>query len=75
VNRDRTRAFAEQFRLEAYIRWGKGEEKNTVWLQGNQTYDTAFEALVGAVFLDAQRGGRDCLATVGELLAAQGFFG
>ena len=34
VNRNRTRAFAEKFRLQQYIRWGKGEEKNQIWLQG-----------------------------------------
>ena len=75
VNRDRTRAFATAFRLEEYIRWGKGEEKNRVWLQGNQAFDTAFEALIGAVFLDAKRSGRDGLAVVGNLLERIHFFG
>jgi len=74
VNRDRTRAFAEQFRLEEYIRWGKGEEKNRIWEQGSQAFDTAFEALVGAIFLDAQRSGRDALAVTGQVLGGLGFF-
>ncbi|HVP96938.1 ribonuclease III domain-containing protein [Methanoregula sp.] len=74
VNRDKTRAFAEKFRLETYIRWGKGEEKNRVWLQGSQAFDTAFEALVGAIFLDTRRSGRDALAATGQVLDGLGFF-
>jgi len=74
VNRDRTREFARTFRLEAYIRWGKGEGKNRVWEQGSQAFDTAFEALVGAVFLDAQRHSGSGLAAVTRLLENLKFF-
>ena len=74
VNRDRTRAFAEKFRLQQYIRWGKGEEKNQIWLQGNQAFDTAFEALIGAVFLDTRRNGSDGLAVVDQVLDGLHFF-
>jgi ribonuclease III len=74
VNRDRTRAFAEKFRLQHYIRWGKGEEKNQIWLQGPQAFDTAFEALIGAIFLDARRNGSDGLAVVDQVLDRIHFF-
>jgi ribonuclease-3 len=74
VNRDKTRAFAEKFRLQQYIRWGKGEEKNKIWLQGPQAFDTAFEALIGAVFLDAKRNGSDGLAVVDQVLDRIHFF-
>jgi ribonuclease-3 len=74
VNRDKTRAFAEKFQLQQYIRWGKGEEKNQIWLQGTQAFDTAFEALVGAVFLDAQRSGGNALVAVEQWLDSLKFF-
>jgi len=74
VNRDRTRAFAIQFRLDEYIRWGKGEEKNRIWLLGNQAFDTAFEALIGAVFLDVRHKGEDGLLAVQGLLEGWEFF-
>lgn len=74
VNRDRTRAFAIRFRLDEYIHWGKGEEKNRIWEQGNQAFDTAFEALVGAIFLDVRHNGGDGLFAVQELLEQWGFF-
>ncbi|MGB8219701.1 MAG: ribonuclease III domain-containing protein [Methanoregula sp.] len=74
VNRDKTRAFAEKFRLQQYIRWGKGEEKNKIWLQGNQAFDTAFEALIGAIFLDAKRNGSDGLVAVDQVLDRMHFF-
>jgi ribonuclease-3 len=54
VNRDTTRAFAKKHHLQRFIHWEKGEIKNEIWNQGNQAFDTAFEALIGAVFLDAQ---------------------
>ena len=74
VNRDRTRAFAEKFRLQQYIRWGKGEEKNQIWLQGNQAFDTAFEALIGAIFLDVQRSGGNGLDIAAQILNRIHFF-
>ena len=74
VNRDRTRAFAEKFQLHEFIRWGKGEEKNKVWEQGSQAFDAAFEALIGAVFLDTRRQGKDGLAAVQVLLEGLKFF-
>ena len=74
VNRDRTRAFAIRFRLDEYIRWGKGEEKNRIWEQGNQAFDTAFEALVGAIFLDVRHDGGNGLFAVQELLEQWEFF-
>jgi len=74
VNRDRTRAFATRFRFEEYIRWGKGEGKNRIWLQGNQAFDTAFEAFIGAIFLDVRQNGGDGLFAVEKLLGDQRFF-
>ncbi|MGA9087126.1 MAG: ribonuclease III domain-containing protein [Methanoregula sp.] len=74
VNRDKTRAFAEKFHLEQYIRWGKGEEKNKVWSQGNQAFDTAFEALIGAVFLDTQNQGLNGIKEVERMLGKLNFF-
>ena len=74
VNRDKTREFAKKFLLDEYIRWGKGEEKNRIWEQGNQAFDTAFEALIGAVFLDIRHTGGNGLAAVQDLLEGWEFF-
>jgi ribonuclease III len=53
----KTRAFtlAKNLHYEKFVRWGKGEKKDKIWNSGPDTFDTCIEALIGAVFLDAQK--------------------
>lgn len=74
VKREMTRDAAKKLGLECYIVWGNGEEENEIWNKGTKAFDTAFEALIGAVFLDAKRGGGDGLVTVNQVLSRIQFF-
>jgi ribonuclease-3 len=64
VRRERTKDFAEKHHLGDYVLWGKGEEKLDVKTKGTKAYDAVTEALIGAVFLDAQ--GR-CMNGINEV--------
>jgi len=68
VKRERTRDIAERHQLQEYILWGEGEKKNKVWKAGNKVLDTVFEALVGAVFLDAQENRKNGIKSVRKIL-------
>jgi ribonuclease-3 len=74
VNRSKTRAAAEKIGLDSYVQWGEGERKKVIWTEGDKAFDTAFEALIGAVFLDARRNGSDGLAVVDQVLDRIHFF-
>jgi ribonuclease III len=74
VNRGNIQIFAEKHRLQDYIQWGKGEKKDKIWAKGKKALDTAFEALIGAVFLDAQRHEKSGIKAVEELLKRLGYF-
>lgn len=74
VNRNNTRRFAENHHLQEYVHWGEGEKKNEIWRQGNKALDTAFEALIGAVFLDAQKRDYNGITIVKEMLERLNFF-
>ena len=74
VKRKRTRAFAEQHQLHKYIQWGKGELLQKNWTQGDKALDTVTEALIGAVYLDAQRNGMNGMTVVNDMLERMKFF-
>ena len=74
VKRKRTRAFAEQHHLHKYIQWGKGELKQKNWTTGDKALDTVTEALIGAVYLDAQKRGMNGMKVMNDLLERMGFF-
>ena len=60
--------------LQRYIRWGKGEEKDEIWTKGDKALDTVTEALIGAVYLDAQKRGLNGMITVKNMLERMEFF-
>jgi ribonuclease-3 len=74
VERKRTQAFAEDHKLSEYIQWGKGELMQKNWTQGNKALDTVTEALIGAVYLDAQRRGMNGMIVVEMILERMDFF-
>ena len=74
IKRTRTRQFAENNQLGKYIRWGKGEDQDEIWNKGDHALDTVTEALIGAIFLDAEKAGVNGLKTVQELLVDMKFF-
>jgi ribonuclease-3 len=74
VKRKRTRAFADQHHLHKYIQWGQGELKQKHWTTGDKALDTVTEALIGAVYLDAQKRGMNGMKVVKDMLERMGFF-
>jgi len=74
VRRERTRDFAEKHTLGQFVNWGKGEEKLDVKAKGTKAYDSVTEALIGAVFLDAQNKGLNGIEEVGNMLDNLNFF-
>ena len=74
VRREKTREFAEKHHLHQYVRWGAGEKLNEVWKSGDKSYDMVTEALIGAVFLDAQTHDKNGFEKVLELLERLKFF-
>lgn len=55
VKKIRTFTLAKNLHYEKFVRWGNGEQKDEIWKTGPDTFDTCIEALIGAVFLDAQK--------------------
>jgi hypothetical protein len=74
VKRSRTRAFFLAHNLHEYIRWGNVEYNQKVWEAGEDAPDAVTEALIGAIFLDAERQGKNGLEIVQELLEKKNFF-
>jgi ribonuclease-3 len=74
IKRKKTRTFAEKMKLGKYIRWGKGEDQDEVWNKGDRALDTVTEALIGAIFLDAQKSGENGLKIVQNFLETKNFF-
>ena len=52
----------------------EGEKKNEEWIKGDQALDTVFEALIGAVFLDAQEHHGNGMIIVKKILEKLGYF-
>ncbi len=74
VKRERTRVFAENHHLNEYIQWGNGELVQKNWMLGDKALDTVTEALIGAVFFDAQERGMNGMTVVKDLLDRMDFF-
>lgn len=74
VKRSRTRAFFLEHNLQDYIRWGNVEYNQRIWEDGKDAPDAVTEALVGAIFLDAEKRGRNGLKIVQEFLERKKFF-
>lgn len=71
---ERTQAFTKDHLLTEYVHWGKGEDKNKVQIKGPKALDTITEALIGAVYLDAQKRGCNGMMVVKEMLERMEFF-
>jgi len=74
VKKENTCAFAKKNSLEDLILWGDGERKDKIWDKGTSTYDMVTEALIGAVFLDAQETSGNGLKVVEDMLVNLKFF-
>jgi ribonuclease-3 len=68
IMKKKTCAIANRLLYNNYIRWGKGEKKDKIWNSGVDTFDTCIEALIGAVFLDAQKSRKNGLKYAEKML-------
>lgn len=73
IEKTKTRALAEKMGYEQFIRWGIGEEKDAIWKIADDTFDRCIEALIGAVYLDSQKCGRNGILVVDDMLVRLGF--
>jgi hypothetical protein len=74
VKRSRTRAFFDDHNLHEYIRWGNVEYNQRIWENGDEAPDAVTEALIGAIFLDAEKRGRNGKKIIQEFLEKKKFF-
>jgi ribonuclease-3 len=73
VKREKTAAFAKKHNLRRFILWGAGELKQNN-CDSDKALDTVTEALIGAVFYDAQTHDGNGLIVVQNLLTRMNFF-
>ena len=74
VKREKTRAFAKRHKLGQYIHWGKGEGADEICKDSARALDTVTEALIGAVYLDAEKNGDNGMKVVRDMLERLRFF-
>ena len=74
VKHEKTRAFFNQHNLQNFIFWSEGEKKQRVWEKGFEAPDAVAEALIGAIFLDAERRGWNGMTVVNDMLERMNFF-
>jgi ribonuclease-3 len=74
IKKQKTFDLTKRLHYEKYIRWGKGEKKARSWNSGPETFDTCIEALIGAVFLDAQKSRKNGLNYAEKMLERLHFF-
>jgi len=74
VRRERTRAFADQHKLGKYVHWEKGEREQKIQDLSDKALDTVTEALIGAVFLDAQKRELNGITVVVQMLERLKYF-
>ena len=73
-NRNYIKSFSEKHQLQKYVHWGKGEKQDECWNKGETALDAVFEALIGGVFLDSQRKGKNGMTEVEKMLDRLEFF-
>jgi len=73
VKRKQTRAFAERHSLQRFVLWGKTEIQKEQW-KHDKALDTVTEALIGAIYLDAQNRGMNGMTVVRDILEKKNFF-
>ena len=74
VRKQKTRELAKRIHYEKYVRWGKGEKNDKIWIKSPEPFDTCIEALIGAVFLDAHESGKNGLKYAEKMLEKMQFF-
>jgi ribonuclease-3 len=74
IRREQTRAFADRNELSKFVYWGKGELKQKSQAEGDKALDAVTEALIGAVFLDAQKRGWNGMDVIEKMLERLNFF-
>ncbi len=74
VKRDRTRSFAEKHQFIRHLPGGRVTTHEEVWMTGIRQNDRVTETLVGAVFVDAERHGRNGFIVVKKVLDDLGYF-
>ena len=73
IKKTKTRVVAESHSYEKYVQWGTGESGDKIWKLGDETFDTCIEALIGAVYLDAEQSGKNGIVVVDDMLVRLGF--
>lgn len=81
VKRENTRKFAKDHNLGHYIHWGKGEAADETCKDSARALDTVTEAIIGAVYLDAEKNyraagnrGDNGMSAVRDMLERMKFF-
>jgi dsRNA-specific ribonuclease len=74
VKREKTRKFAQDHKLGHYIHWGKGEAADETCKDSARALDTVTEALIGAVYLDAEKNQKNGMSAVSDMLERMKFF-
>ena len=73
IAKRKTKALADSIRYFKYIQWDSSEENEKIWESGVKTLDSCIEALIGAVYLDAQLSGGNGIVAVENMLVKLGF--
>jgi ribonuclease III len=71
----RTRKFAEKLQVVKYIQWDLLDNEGQAWAKSTKALDLVIAALIGAVFLDAQKNGMNGMTVVRDMLEHQEYFG
>jgi len=74
VKRDKSRSFAEKYQFRRYVPGVREITEEEIWRTGHKPYDSVTETLVGAVFLDAERHGRNGFVVAKKVLDDLGYF-
>ncbi|MGA2698722.1 MAG: hypothetical protein ABSE74_03680 [Methanoregula sp.] len=74
IKLERTRTFAEKHQLMRYVQGFREMTQEEIWITGIKQNDMVTEALVGAVFVDAEQYGRNGFIVVKKVLDDLGYF-
>jgi ribonuclease-3 len=73
IDKSRTFDLAKNHHYNEFVLWGIGEFNDKIWLSGYETFDTCIEALIGAVYIDAKRSGKNGIKSIESILLKLGF--